>query len=214
MRGRIICLGCALLIAAGPAAAQGVTLSPSNPKNWDAAITAGWLGGDKHAIAERYNDWYDTFALSVDAGRYWTPHLKTEIGATLTTEGTVYSQRQVSGRGGIPVFFSEEHRFSVRAVNLSAAYQFLDNQWAHPFLSAGVQLAWEREQVQQWPLSGPGLPVPVTQPGTDFDVRPFISGGSKFYVSEQGFFRTDLSAAFDSRGAAIVWWRIGGGFDF
>ena len=214
MSGRIICLSCALLVAAGPAAAQGVTLSPSNPKNWDASITVGWLGGDKHAIAERYNDWYDTFATSVDAGRYWTPHIKTEIGVTLTTEGTVYSPRQLPGPGGTPVFFSEEHRFGLRAVNLSAAYQFLDNQWAHPFLAAGVHLGWEREKVQRWPLSGPGLPAPVTQSGTDFDARPFISGGSKFYVNEQGFFRTDLSAAFDSRGAAIVWWRIGGGFDF
>ena len=59
---------------------------------------AGWLAGNKEGLAEEWNDWYDTFAVSLDAGRYWTTHLKTEAGATFTGEGSVYGRDQLVTR--------------------------------------------------------------------------------------------------------------------
>ena len=213
----IAILGLALVLVARPAAAQTVSLTPIDPTRWDASVTLGWLGGDKSDIAEPWNNWYDTFATSVDVGRYWTPHLKTEVGTTLTTSGAVYSQRQVvlPGRPA-PVFFTREHRFSLRALYLSASYQAFENAWAHPFVTAGVQLGWERERFENWPPTrelAPRLP-PGDTPGTTFDVRPFLAGGAKLYVHENGFIRTDLSTAFDRHGATRVSWRIGAGIDF
>ena len=75
-------------VAAGPAAAQTINLSPSDPKRWDATVSIGWLGGNKEGIGDRWNEWYDTFATSVDAGRYWTPHFKTELGAGHATRAS------------------------------------------------------------------------------------------------------------------------------
>jgi hypothetical protein len=221
--GQISILSLAFILVAQAAAAQGISLAPSTPKRWDTGITIGWLGGDKEELAGEWNEWYDTFATSVDVGRYWTPHFKTDLSATFTTDGEVYSQGQFAVPGQpFPLYFSRQHRFGVKALNLSAAYQLLENTWVHPFVGVGVHLAWERHRIETpFPTAfgrdgrGP-FPVPVSpDPSrTTFDPRPFVLGGAKFYVSEQGFIRTDLSAAFDGRGATRVWWRIGGGIDF
>jgi hypothetical protein len=221
--GHIPILSLATFLFAQAADAQGISLAPSDPKRWDTSIAIGWLGGDKKELAGEWNEWYDTLATSVDVGRYWTPHLKTDLNVTLTTDGEVYSQEQLSLPGQpFPAFFSREHRFGLKALNLSAAYQFLENEWVHPFVGGGVQLAWERHRVETpFPTAfgrdgrGP-LPVPPSsdRDATRFDPRPFISGGAKVYVTEQGFIRTGLSAAFDGRGTARVWWHIGGGIDF
>ncbi|MGH9349948.1 MAG: hypothetical protein ACRD26_22070 [Vicinamibacterales bacterium] len=214
MTGRIVILCIALAGGAPIAAAQTVILTPADPKRWDTSVTIGWLGGNKDAIAERWNNWYDTFATSVDVGRYWTPHLKTGVGATVTTEGTVYSQERLDlpGRPG-PIFFTREHRFQFRSLNLSAAYQFLDNTWVHPFLAAGVQIASERGRFATFPTE-PFATSPPPPSRSRLDVHPFVSAGAKFYVTERGFLRTDLSAAIGARGATNVAWRAGGGVDF
>jgi hypothetical protein len=203
--GRISILSLVAILFADATTAQTISLTPSDPKRWDTSVAIGWLGGNKDEIAGDWNDWYDTFATSVDVGRYWTPHLKTEVAATLTTTGTVYS------------FVSpHEHEFGFHALNVSAVYQAFENSWAHPFVGGGVQLGSERQRTRAFEPRPPGGPVtlPIETTRTAFDVRPFLSGGTKFYVTEQGFIRTDLSAAFDNRGATRVWWRIGGGIDF
>jgi len=216
---RIVCLSFALFACAHTASAQGVTLSESDPKRWDATVTIGWLGGDKEDLTGRWNSWYDSFATSVDVGRYWTTHFKTEAGAVLTTDGTVYAQEQVIVPGRpTPIFFSREYRFGVRALNLSAVYQLFENEWVHPFVAGGVHLGWERQRVET-PFvppfaGGPLPPPPPDRSGTVFEAQPFLSGGVKFYVNERGFIRTDLSAAFDRRGATRMWWRVGAGVDF
>jgi len=223
VKTRLSILSVVAALISHSAIAQTVTLVPSDPKRWDSSVSIGWLGGDKSDIAESWNDWYDTFATSVDVGRYFTPHIKTELGATFTSTGEVYSTDQfVVPTLPSPVFFSREHRFSVNALNVAAAYQWFDNTWVHPFVGAGVQLAWERHRVETpFPTAftrdgrGPITVPPVAaESETRFDPRPFLSGGAKFYVSEQGFIRTDLAAAFDGHGATRVTWRIGGGIDF
>jgi len=221
--GRIPVLSLAILLFAHAAAAQTISLAPSDLKRWDASVTIGWLGGNKEEIGGDWDQWYDAFATSVDVGRYWTPHVKTDLSAALTTDGDVYSQEHFTVPGQpSPVFFSRQHRFALRAINLSGAYQFLENRWVHPFVGAGLQLAWERQRVESpFPTAfgrdgrGPfTVPPPPFTSGTTFDPRPFVSGGAKFYVTDRGFIRTDLSAAFDARGTARVWWRVGGGIDF
>lgn len=223
MTGQISILLVATTLFSQVGAAQTISLAPSDPKRWDTSLTIGWLGGNKEEIGGDWNQWYDTFATSLDVGRYWTSRFKTDLGATFTTHGEVYSQEHFTLPGqSSPVFFSRQHRFGLSALNLSAAYQFLENCWVHPFVGAGVQLAWERQRVETpFPTAfgrdgrGPFTVPPAPDPsGTTFDPRPFLSSGAKFYVSENGFIRTDLSAAFDARGAARVWWRVGGGIDF
>jgi hypothetical protein len=202
--GRILILSFTAILLARTATAQIISLAPSDPKRWDTTVTIGWLGGNKEEVAGEWNDWYDTFATSVGVGRYWGPHLKAEMAATLTSTGTVYSA--VSPR---------EYQFRFRALDLSAVYQAFENSWIHPFVGGGVQLGWEHERSETFELRPGGrAPIPREPPRTTFDARPFLSGGTKFYVTERGFIRTDLSAALNSRGATRAWWRIGGGIDF
>ncbi len=213
----------ALLVAVCPATAQTVTLTPSDPARWDLSASVGWLGGDKEQVAEEWNNWYDTFAVSIDAGRYWTTHVRTDVSATFTTDGSVYAQQQLAVPGeSFPVFFSREHHFGLNAIDLSAGYQFLENSWVHPFVGGGVQLGWERHRIETpFPFASgrdSRTPIPVppvdVDPRTTFDGHPFVSGGAKFYVGERGFIRTELSATFDGRGATRVSWRTGVGVDF
>jgi hypothetical protein len=210
------------ILFASTATAQTISLAPSDPKHWEASASIGWLGGNKEEIAGDWNQWYDTFATSLDVGRYWTPHLKTDLGVTFTTDGEVYSQERFTPSvPSAPVFFSREHRFGLTTLNLSATYQFLENRWVHPFLGGGMQLAWERHRIEPpfataFGRDGRAFAVPPSGSAgrTTFDPRPFASAGAKFYVSEQGFIRTEVSAAFDGRGTTRAWWRVGGGFDF
>jgi hypothetical protein len=206
-----------------PCAAQGVSLTPTNPKRWDFAFNTGWMGGNKTGLAEEWNDWYDTLATSVDVGRYWTRNLKTEASVAYTTEGAVYSQEQLNVPGQpFPIFFTREHSFGLASMRLAAAYQFFENSWVHPYFTGGAQLGWERHSVEtpfpfvsgRDPQARFPVPAPDDLPGTTFKANPFVGTGAKFYVNERGFIRTDLSAAFDGRGATDVTWRIGVGVDF
>lgn len=217
MRVGLFCV--AILCSAHPAVAQSV---PHLPR-WDVAGTVGWLAGDKSDLAEEWNEWYDTFAASVDVGRYWTSHLKSEAGVLFTTEGSVYSQIEVPiPRQPFRVFVPREHHFRLSAVNVGLAYQFLDNQWVHPFVNAGVQLGWEHERrfapEQVFPGVDPRSPVVAPlidrDEGSDFAARPYASGGAKFYVNERGFVRTDLTLAWHKGGIGQVAWRAGFGVDF
>jgi hypothetical protein len=213
----------AFAVAASTAFAQSVPITPPGAKRWDAAVSVGWLGGNKSDIGEDWNDWYDTFAASVDAGRYWGPHLKTEAGFTFTTDGTVFSHEVIPLPGQpYPVFIPREHRFRLRAATVSAAWQFFENQWVHPFLLAGAQFGSERERSvsrndgfygidPRAPVAAPPAP-PVDR--TRFSVRPFAGGGAKFYVNERGFLRTDVTLAWDGGGIAQAAWRAGIGIDF
>jgi hypothetical protein len=208
---------------AGRASAQTVSLAPAERAAWDASGSLGWFSGNKSGVAEEWNDWYDTLAASVDVGHYWTPHLKTEAGATFTTTGTVYSHVEVTVPSQrFPAFIQREHQFRLNAVNLAAAYQFLDNQWVHPFAHAGVQLGWEHENRLAAEFLGPGVDPrdPIVSPlinrdeRSTFAARPFAGLGAKFYVNERGFLRSDFNVGWNRDGAAHVTWRAGAGVDF
>jgi hypothetical protein len=211
-----------LLTCGRAAAAQTIDLSPAAPKRWDASAHVGWLTGNKTELAEEWNDWYDTFAVSAEVGRYWTPHLKTEVGGTFTTEGSVFSSASLVVPGqDFPVFYTREHHVRLDAFTASIGYQFFENTWVHPVVAAGVHVGRERTRTEA-PFGAAfdrtGRPIPIPEPAEttriDVDARPFVSGGAKFYFGEIGFFRTDLSVVVDGGGASRVHWRAGFGVDF
>lgn len=219
-RTAVLCI--VLLACARTAAAQAIDLTPAHPKRWDVSVHAGWLSGNKTEVAEEWNDWYDTFAASVVAGRYWTPHFKIEAGGTFTTEGTVYSTGSVVlPAQPAPVFYTRQHHVRLDAFHASAGWQFFENAMVHPFVSAGIHVGRERERTEipfGPPFDREGRPIVLPEPrettATDIDVRPSVSGGGKFYVSENAFFRTDLSVVLGDGGASRVHWRAGFGVDF
>jgi hypothetical protein len=221
---RLLILACVVVLCVATSSfAQSVSLVPAGRTAWDVSGSIGWLAGDKSDFAEEWNSWYDTFAASIEVGRYWTPHIKTAVGGTFTTEGSVYSHVQVPAPGQqFPIFIPREHHFRLNAIDIGAAYQFLDNQWVHPFLNAGVQLGWEHQRQfspeQVFFGRDPRNPLIVPpldrRDGYDFSARPFIGGGAKFYVNERGFIRTDVMVGGHRGGIGQVSWRVGAGVDF
>ena len=219
---RTIACCLAVLCCSHIAFAQTVVLVPADTRRWDVTGSIGWLAGDKSEFAENWNEWYDSLATSLDVGHYWTPHVKTDAGVLFTSEGSVYShqERRIPGENA-SIFVPREHHFRVTAFSASATWQFLENTWVHPFLSAGVQFTNERERAFSQDVSfvrrdSTRVPVPIEPPrqATVFSVRPVAAGGAKFYVNERAFVRTDLGVAWHEGGVAQVTWRAGIGVDF
>jgi hypothetical protein len=215
-----------VLIAAADVAAQEqriVTLSPSDPARWDFVTQVGWFGGNKSEIAPDWNDWYDTAALEVAVGHYWTPHLKVELGVSTTAEARMLiEERVLLPTDGFPLIRSRDHRFRSTGVGAGLTYQFFENAWFHPFLGAGISLVHERQRAgvaQPLVFFGdpltrvvPPAPEPFERDATD--VRPFALLGFKAYVSERAFIRTDLRVTASRDHAETAAWSGGVGFDF
>ncbi len=106
-----------------------------------------------------------------------------------------------------------EHRFSTRRLAIGQQYQFYRNVWVHPFVAAGLDLTWERQDRTDeiyWSLPSRVETHPTR---TTLLARPFATAGLKAYFNSQAFFRTDMKLTFD-RGVDEVLLRIGVGVDF
>jgi hypothetical protein len=222
MPPRAVCVLCIFVYGSGLASAQSVAIAPAYPARWEVAGSIGWLAGNQSALAEDWNDWYDTFATSLNVGHYWTPHIKTEGGVTFTSEGEVFShEERFVAEEAIHIFIPREHHFRLTAISAAMTYQFLENTWVHPFVTGGVQAAQERERnfshdvpYHRRDFSRITIPVPLPRERITWSVRPFIAGGAKFYVNERGFVRTDVALAWHDGGVGHVSWRAGMGIDF
>jgi hypothetical protein len=124
-----------------------------------------------------------------------------------------------------PVPLGADQFTQVREIGASLTYQFLDNEWVHPFLQVGVAVDFDRVRTRTWAqhfFTGdprqPGTEVIVsddrsTTPVTSTHARAVVGGGAKFYVTPRVFVRTDgrFAAGAGTRHLAL---RIGLGWDF
>ena len=215
----------AAVFVAGAAAAQerpAISLTPVESAQWDIAGHVGWLASDKSDIGAEWDDWYNAFAGGVSAGRYLTPHFKTEIHAAMAREGRIYSQDPVPLTAPFPVFRSREHYFRTVSVGAGVSYQFLENQWFHPFVGGGLEVLREHHRVrvpeQFLPQRATGVPMvalPAVSfaPEVSYAARPFVTTGFKWYVGERAFLRTSIQASLSHRGRTHVVWAAGIGAD-
>jgi hypothetical protein len=218
---RIVLVAVAVAVQLGAAAtqafAQHVTLTPTPPRNWEGSIHLGWFSGDAPAAGD-WNDWYDAPVVSVDVGRYWTSHLKTEAGVSVAGEGRFYSQRRIDNPGQpAPAYRFTEHLLSSTQASGALTYQFLENAWVHPFVSAGVLVVREKERrAIQDPFGVPVGALPAIRSETARQVRAhaFLGGGLKLYVNERAFIRTDARLMLGAPRISAFAWRAGIGVDF
>src|SRR3954468_844435 len=162
----------ALLLSVGPAAAQTATA----PSRFDATGTVGLISAQMpDADQPYYQDWYQQGRYAGSIGFYITEHLKTEFEHAWSGEGSrqLLEYRQVNGQ---PYPFATQQAFQLQQSTLRIVWQFRDNAWVHPYLSAGAVLDIERQRMQ----------------GTRTELRGGISlgGGAKFYMSPRSFFNT------------------------
>jgi hypothetical protein len=107
------------------------------------------------------------------------------------------------------------------AVTVSQQYQFFRNQWFHPRVGAGVELAHETTSSAFEPFSvydpvsrTSRLVAPeIDGPDTSLITRGVGEVGFKAYVARRAFFTADMRLMFRN-GIDQVLFRTGFGFDF
>jgi hypothetical protein len=207
----------ATLGAAQTAGAQ--TAQPAMPA-WDTHFSVGMISNP----ARDEGDDSDRSSLHaegrLDVGRYWTQHLKTELGLSFLNrfEDFDYETMPVPGvRGGVYSYVTRSMR--MMALTPTFTYQFLENQWVHPYLSSGARVGILETHSTRLPqaFGAGGIPYPVEaldRTDTRVFVRPFVAAGAKSYFSQHVFARTEGQALFDASGNSHISLRIGVGLDF
>ena len=218
---RILAVAAALASFSVPAAAQTGMPAGALPRA-DVSATLGWFNVRKAGPEHSSDDWANRIGdFSAGGGWYWTDNLKTQVdfGATTRTERYSFEQLVIDGR---PTYQASETTFSSHHLAIGQHYQFFRNQWVHPRVGAGVDIMWERSQVETQPavffdLSGRRIelrPGRTEGPSTKTIARPFVEMGYKAYMTRRAFFTNDLRLAARNGRVDNAILRFGFGVDF
>jgi hypothetical protein len=205
---RQIHLALLLLVLVLPveAAAQGLD-SPGNQPfcKWDASGGLSLRFGEREDVAVPPAGW------TAEAGRYWTPHIKTSL-AVMTTRQSGY--RDYSYQPPAPTSSYTESVTTPTGYGASVAYQFFENQFVHPYVSVGARVASAYSTTTTYSVRAPYQSV-ITSTGTRVEVRPVLGGGFKSYFGNgRAFMRSELLTSIDPHGSPHAILTIGAGVDF
>ena len=228
---RRIALAGGILLAATQALAQptqSIILPVENPLAWDVSGGTGL-----HAWELENASWDGLPEVRFDMGRYWTTHLKSELGVSLPRRFSDSPCAEIISLAVTPVGYcvAETRRaFSVTGLSPSLTYQFRENVFAHPYVSAGARLDVEQVHARRrgpetfdvvtYPrgvrtVTAVTSTVPALDQGTiSLAVSPFVAAGLKSYFNERAFVRTEGLAAFTLEGVNQTSFRIAFGCDF
>jgi len=210
----------AWLLAAGGAAAQDPAPVPLN--RGDLHFVIGWQNLHKEQPEQHFNDWVNgIFYGGTGAGWYWTDHVKTQVDFGAGTRGRQYRYESIVVNG-VPTVSPSRVSVNQQSVAIGQHYQFFENQWFHPHVGAGVDIAREttREQYdriiafdQATRTSREVSPPRNEGPDHRFIARPFGEAGFKAYMTRRAFFTADSRLMF-RHGIDEVLFRLGFGVDF
>ena len=210
----------AWLLTVGVAGAQEPPRAPLN--RGDAHFVIGWQNLHKEQPQQHYNNWLNgIFYGGAGAGWYWTDHVKTQVDFGAGTQGHQYRYEPIVVNGQTTALSS---RVSVRQQSLAVAqhYQFFRNQWFHPHVGAGVDIARETTTEEYQPVivfdnitrvSRQVTPARTEGPDHRTIVRPFGEVGFKAYMTRRAFFTGDTRVMV-RHGVDEVLFRFGFGVDF
>lgn len=210
----------AWLLAAGAAGAQEPPRTPLS--RGDVHFVLGWQNLHKEQPAQN-NDWLNGILYGgAGAGWYWTDHLKTQVDFGAGTEARQYRYEPLLVSGQTTTATSS--RLNVRQQSLAVAqhYQFFRNQWFHPHVGAGIDIARETTTEDYDPVfvfdpvthvSRQITPAHSEGPNHRIIARPFAEAGLKAYMTRQAFFTADSRWMFRN-GLEEALFRIGFGIDF
>jgi hypothetical protein len=210
------------MVWCAPAFAQQtapVTEKLKYPK-WDAGGSLGILmAGQGKLGGQDVSNCYcggdpPTWAGNIDFGRYFTQHLKAEAGLMWTTRRDFYSSNSTYPQT-FP-FTSTTTLVQPTTFSGAATYQFRENVFAHPYISAGVHVTSFSEETQTF-VYNPNFSTPPTISSSSrkyTEARPFVAAGFKSYFNERVYMRSEILAAFDADGFSHATARLGIGFDF
>lgn len=216
----------AWLLCAGIAHAQ-TAAAPDTvpPTRADVHAVIGWQNLRQErgeAAADSYNNWANgIFYGGAGAGWFWTEHLKTQVDFGAGTRGRHYHYRTLRIDGQQT---SESAVVSVQQQSLAVSqqYQFFRNQWFHPHVAAGLDIARETSSAEYAPVIVFDPVTRVTRelararsegPTDRTILRPFVETGFKAYMTRRAFFTSDARFMF-RKGIDEVLFRAGFGVDF
>jgi len=218
----VIAVLVAILTCGTPAVAQEQlrTSAPRMPV-WDAGGSIGFHWASEAALGDSDgNDWISQGEYRVDFGRYLTPHVKTELGFSTTSEWYTYDYESIpvgGFRGGGYAY--TERRLGLNVFSPAVTYQFLDNSLMHPYVTGGVRINVLRDRLFRDETTYRVGAVSYTVPAIDEDrtrttVHPFVAAGCKSYLTSHTFVRSEALVAFGRSGSTHVALRLGFGVDF
>jgi hypothetical protein len=216
-----------ILLLAGGASAQDVQPSgtPNMPR-WDVDASVGLLhtrdfedNRDGRYLSPGSYD-RTMLAYRLGMGRYWTQHVKSDIGVTLTGERYAFDMDTNPLPGlppGTPAYVDRTSR--VTTMSGALTYQFFENDFVHPYVAGGVDLNWVQTRRFRPETTTTVNRVRYTIPALDeHDVslvaRPIIAVGCKSYFNSHAFVRPEALVALDSTGVIQTTVRFGVGVDF
>jgi hypothetical protein len=202
-----------LLTLEGTALAQQ---APAPHPGWDFALTAGSFHGhpDKGPQTAYQEDWYHDAEGRLTIGHYWSAHLKTEVEFGQSGEGERFVQHFSTAPGSTNAYlYSTQDFFRVRQASARVAWQFLENQWIHPYLFAGLSVDEERKRtIVHDPRTG--RPQGASDgPRTTYLPGVVAGGGLKWYVSSNLFVKTAGQVGY-AKPSRSVSFQLGIGVDF
>lgn len=225
MRSRWLVAVMLLGLSVSPGYAQQVDNRGVPYREWDVDGGFGFIVADRDEVAaadDTYDEWGGSWIGDVEVGRYWTSHLKTSVGlnsGTATSWNGYESVTVAPGQQGTAWLFGETRQTQLV---LAGTWQFLDNTFTHPYVSAGARIGFldvdsQRSPYAQAQVNGVwrSFTIPVVERSwREVRTRPFVAIGSKAYFNERTFVRPELALAFNQRGLRQWGLRLGFGFDF
>jgi hypothetical protein len=221
VRRIVIPLTAALMFVATVSGAQtSVTAPQLKLPPWDADFTFSITSNSPADEGRHHGGPEARGEARFDVGHYWTQHVKTEAGVAFlkTWDDYEYESIPVQGlpAGGYAILST-----SVRMTVLTPAltYQFLENEFAHPYVSIAARIGFLETHVTRYPQTYTQNRITYSVPAldrTDMTVaaRPVVAAGYKSYFNERAFMRSELQASFGADGSPHPALRIGFGFDF
>ena len=209
----------AWLAGSAAAAAQEAPVTPLS--RGDVQFVIGWQNLHK-PDENNSNDWINGILFGgLGAGWYWTDNLKTQVDFGGGTRGHQYRYEPRFANGVDVTQFS---RLAIRETSLAVGqqYQFFRNQWFHPHVGGGVEIARETTTEEYEAVFGFDpvtrtsrqiAPARVEGPEHRIIARPFLQTGFKGYLTQRAFFTTDMRLMV-RHGIDEVLFRAGFGFDF
>ena len=209
---------CLLLFGVG---ANAIAQQPNPTPKWEASGGVGLVEARPGENQAAWDNWYAQGRYAGAIARYWTSHLKTEFEYSVSGEGSRYVQDYVRVNGQVyPYSFESFHQ--LQQGSLRMVWQFRDNAWVHPYLSAGLVLDAERRRSHvplQYQPTGRASDLIVVRTAlnsrerTELRAGVTVGGGAKFYISPNAFFNTGAIVTY-SKPAATISLVAGFGIDF
>jgi hypothetical protein len=211
----------ALLVAVCRAGAQTIETSPLAPvRQWDISAGIGVRFFDAPDLGDTSSNWNAAWQPRVQVGRYLTPHLKAEVAVSSPLTYEFYlDEPVVVPEVPTPIRAFAEHRTRVFSVTPLVTYQFFENLYAHPFVSAGVDVGIVDERVtrlqQTRRLGSQTYTLPADSRSRSVTLlRPLVAAGFKSYLNDWVFVRPEGSLAFKRSGTTQFNLRLDIGVDF